>query len=63
MNLNLLYTTLLIILLHGNDLNSTKPDYSYEKAPYGMVRGSWSIYGFNSKDTYECSGIAGATDC
>ena len=30
---------------------------------YGQVRGSWSTYGSDSKDTYECSGIAGATDC
>tara|TARA_A200000113_G_C8626579_1_gene277661 strand:+ start:361 stop:579 length:219 start_codon:yes stop_codon:yes gene_type:complete len=45
-----------------------KPPSSYIKyedkvIPGGMVQGSWSIGGESSYYTYECSGIAGATDC
>jgi len=64
MNLKWVCTTLLIIInVNGNNQNSTKFDYSYDEAHYGQVRGSWSTYGSDSKYTYECSGIAGATDC
>lgn len=37
--------------------------YEDEVEPGGMVSGSWSIGGYDSSSTYECSGIAGATDC
>ena len=40
-------------------LSTYEDDVSYG----GIVKGSWSIGGYDSKFTYECSGIAGATDC
>ena len=46
--------------------NSTREidlDYEDETTYGGMVSGSWSIGGYDSKYTYECSGISGATDC
>jgi hypothetical protein len=36
--------------------------YEDETSSYGMVSGSWSI-GRSNNYAYECSGIAGATDC
>ena len=50
----------------GNDLtNSTSKSYSYEdySGLGGIIEGSWSIGGYDSHYTYECSGITGATDC
>ena len=35
--------------------------YEREVSPSGMVYGSWSIG--ETSQAYECSGIAGATDC
>jgi hypothetical protein len=48
--------------LQAKDL-STYIDYDDEVVPGGMVEGSWSIGGHGSPHAYECSGIAGATDC
>ena len=42
---------------------STYIKYEDEITYGGMVKGSWSIGGYDSHHTYECSGIAGATDC
>ena len=42
---------------------STYIEYEDEITSGGMVKGSWSIGGYDSHHTYECSGIAGATDC
>lgn len=38
-------------------------NYEDKVIPEGMVQSSWSIGGDSSYYTYECSGIAGATDC
>jgi hypothetical protein len=48
--------------LQAKDL-STYIDYEEDVAYGGMVDGSWSIGGDGSPPAYECSGIAGATDC
>ena len=68
MNFNTLFCELLcfitIVSVIGN--NSTQKidiDYEDETTYGGMISGSWSIGGYESKYTYECSGIAGATDC
>ena len=42
---------------------STYIKYEDEITPGGMVKGSWSIGGHGSHRAYECSGLAGATDC
>ena len=42
---------------------STYNKYEKEVAFGGMVEGSWSIGGHGSHHAYECSGLAGATDC
>ena len=45
--------------------NSRKTIYTYESeiGGGGMVRGGWSTGGYDSKYTYDCSGVAGSTDC
>jgi hypothetical protein len=42
---------------------STYIKYEDEITSGGMIKGSWSIGGHDSHHTYECSGVAGATDC
>lgn len=62
--LNMLLCFITIVSAIGN--NSTREidlDYEDETTYGGMVSGSWSIGGYDSKYTYECSGISGATDC
>ena len=45
--------------IHNSDYNK---NYEDERAPFGMVIGSWSV-GNNNDYAYECSGIPGSTDC
>ena len=54
-----------IIVIESNyaALKATYIDYEEEVASGGMVEGSWSIGDHGSPHAYECSGIAGATDC
>ena len=49
----------------ANELTNSTYDTYYEDevGVGGMVEGSWSIGGYNSHYTYECSGITGSTDC
>jgi hypothetical protein len=58
----LLYILLLVCSVLVGAQNSTTTEYEDETTYGGMVSGSWSI-GEDSSVAYECSGIAGATDC
>ena len=49
--------------LEDDDIEETSNIYEDEIGAGGMVEGSWSIGGYGSHYAYECSGIAGATDC
>ena len=57
---SVLYLILFMAQSRAIETNSTR--YEDAREPGGMVSGSWSIGGDYSL-AYECSGIAGATDC
>ena len=63
----LLFLIILFNSVHGDSvygesvLNENSTGYEDERSYGGMVRGSWSTG--DTSHAYECSGIAGSTDC